>query len=380
MPIYKTNGKKDGLQKYKVRINYTTTGGIFKQLTRIAYGLDEAKDIEQRLLNEVKEKQEGSYNKTTVDQLFTEYISTKKHDVREATSVRYEQIFKLYIKPILENTKLVNITIPLLQKWKSYVEELDIVLTTRNHAYAVLRILLNYAVRMGYIPKNPLTVLGCFKDATYTKTEIKYYTASEFLSYINIAKQYAEKREVECLHFSEWDYYVFFNIAFYTGMRKGEIIALKWSDIDNECLSVKRSVQQKMKGEIIIETPPKSKSSIRTLQIPLPLMKVLDEHRERQKRINHYAEDYRVCGGQYCINGGSLGDKNRFYANLSGLQRIRVHDFRHSHVSVLANEGINIQEIARRLGHAKVEITWNTYSHLYPREQEKAVDVLNGIA
>ena len=61
-------------------------------------------------------------------------------------------------------------------------------------------------------------------------------------------------------------------------------------------------------------------------------------------------------------------------------KRIRVHDFRHSHVSILANEGINTQEIARRLGRAKVEITWNTYSHLYPREQEKAVDVLNKIA
>jgi hypothetical protein len=91
-------------------------------------------------------------------------------------------------------------------------------------------------------------------------------------------------------------------------------------------------------------------------------------------------EDYRVCGGEQCIRGASLGDKNRFYANISGQKRIRVHDFRHAHVSVLANEGINIQEIARRLGHAKVEITWNTYSHLYPREQEKAVDVLNRIA
>ncbi|MCL2821480.1 MAG: tyrosine-type recombinase/integrase, partial [Oscillospiraceae bacterium] len=59
---------------------------------------------------------------------------------------------------------------------------------------------------------------------------------------------------------------------------------------------------------------------------------------------------------------------------------IKIHGFRHSHVSLLANEGINIQEIARRLGHAKVEETWNTYSHLYPREEEKAVDILNKIA
>ena len=51
----------------------------------------------------------------------------------------------------------------------------------------------------------------------------------------------------------------------------------------------------------------------------------------------------------------------------------------HSHATLLANEGINIQEIARRLGHTQIEITWNTYSHLYPREEERAVEILNKI-
>jgi len=61
------------------------------------------------------------------------------------------------------------------------------------------------------------------------------------------------------------------------------------------------------------------------------------------------------------------------------LKVIRVHDFRHSHASLLVNEGINIKEISRRLGHAKVEITWNTYSHLYTREEERATAVLNKV-
>jgi len=380
MPIYKTEGKKDGLQKYRIRVNYTANDGTFKQLTRVTYGFEEAKDIEKKLLQEVKEKLDGSYGRTTIDELFAEYIATKQHDVRKTTVHKYEQEYELYIKPMLEKVKLCKLTIPMLQKWKTYIESLEIGLTTRNHAYSTLRILLNYAVRMEYIPKNPLTALGCFKDAGYTKPKIDYYVAGEFLQYINKVKEYAEKRATECRCLSEWDYYVFFYIAFYTGMRKGEILALKWSDIEDEHVNVRRSIQQKVRGGEDIETPPKSKSSVRTLQIPLPLMKVLDEHRERQKIIGQFTEDYRVCGGQQCLRGVTLGDKNSFYASLAGLKRIRVHDFRHSHVSVLANEGINIQEIARRLGHTKVEITWNTYSHLYPREQEKAVDVLNRIA
>ena len=381
MPIYKVDGnKKDGLQKYNVRVNYQANDGLKKQLTRTTFGLDEAKELEVKLLTEVKEKLEGSHGRTTIGELFTEYLATKKHDVRKTTADKYEREYELYIKPKLEHIKLCKLTIPMLQKWKSFIEGLRICLTTRNHAYGTLRTLLNYAVRMEYIPKNLLTIIGCFKDADYTKAEIKYYTASEFLLYINSVKKYAEKRAAECRSLFEWDYYVFFNIAFYTGMRKGEILALKWNDMDGDIINVKRSIQQKVKGGADIETPPKSKKSIRTLQVPQPLIAVLKEHRERQKIIGNFTEDYRICGGQSCIKGASLGDRNEFYANMSGQKRIRVHDFRHSHVSVLANEGINIQEIARRLGHAKVEVTWNTYSHLYPREQEKAVDVLNKIA
>ena len=66
-------------------------------------------------------------------------------------------------------------------------------------------------------------------------------------------------------------------------------------------------------------------------------------------------------------------------AAAAGLPHIRIHDFRHTHATLLANEGINIQEIARRLGHSNVEQTWNTYSHLYPREEERAVAILDSL-
>jgi len=171
---------------------------------------------------------------------------------------------------------------------------------------------------------------------------------------------------------------VFFNIAFYTGLRKGEIHALRWSDIDNQYLSVKHSIAQKLHNRDI-ETPPKNKSSIRTIQIPLPLIQILNDHMERQKRVQILNEDSRILGDQRCIRDSSICNRNEFYSSLAGVKRIRIHDFRHSHASLLANMGINIQEIARRLGHSKIEITWNTYSHLYPKEEEKAMAILNAI-
>ena len=70
---------------------------------------------------------------------------------------------------------------------------------------------------------------------------------------------------------------------------------------------------------------------------------------------------------------------NARFAAAAGVKVIRIHDFRHSHASLLANEGINIQEIARRLGHSDIKMTWNTYSHLYPREEERAIKILDNI-
>ena len=106
---------------------------------------------------------------------------------------------------------------------------------------------------------------------------------------------------------------------------------------------------------------------------------MLNEHKERQATLKGFTDDFRVCGGDAHIRDSTINHRNELCAGTAGLPRIRLHDFRHSHVSVLANEGINIQEIARRLGHSKIEMTWNTYSHLYPREEERAVEILNRI-
>jgi integrase len=231
---------------------------------------------------------------------------------------------------------------------------------------------------MDYITKNPLLKIGNFKDTLGIKKEIKIYTAEQFLKFIDATKQNAVTRQTEHMDLSEWDYYVFFNVAFLTGMRKGEIHALRWSDIEGSQLHIKRSITQKLKGDDR-ETAPKNRSSIRSLQMPVPLIQILNEHKTRQKQLSNFTEEYHICGGERCLRDTTLQNRVIRNSGLAGLYAISIHEFRHSHVSVLANEGINIQEIARRLGHARVEMTWNTYSHLYPREEEKAVDILNRI-
>ena len=210
------------------------------------------------------------------------------------------------------------------------------------------------------------------------KKKMSFYTPKEFRKYIDIAKKEAKKKQKKEKCFYEWNFYMFFNIAFYTGLRKGEIHALRWSDIDNKSLSVTRSIAQKLHKRDV-ETPPKNKPSIRTVKMPSPLIRKLKQHKKRQQELSNFNEDDRICGGERCLRDTTIQKRNELYSSLAGVKRIRIHDFRHSHASLLANKRINIQAIADRLGHGNTKETWNTYSHLYPEEKDKAVAVLNTV-
>ena len=370
MPIIKTNDKKDGLVKYRVIINYKDHNGAYKKKERTAYGLAAAKEMEKVLSIEVT-KPIGK--KTTVQDLIADFLAAKKIELRESSFANIEKNCRLYIAPYIGSVRTDKLSAKILQDWKQKIFDLDLALMTKRDAYTVLRNVLNHAVKMESIPKNPLESVGNFKDVEFqgAREKLSYYTPDQF-------KLYKKTLEASCSTYRDWCFYVFFMIAYYTGARKGEINALKWSDIDGNTIMIRRSIAQKLKGGDR-ETPPKNRSSIRDIQMPLPLIEILSAHKERQKNIPGFSEDFRVCGGTACLRDTSIDVKNRATATAANLPIIRIHDFRHSHASLLANEGINIQEVARRLGHSNVQTTWQVYAHLYPREEERAVKILNNI-
>ena len=370
MPIIKTNDKKDGLVKYRVIINYKDHNGAYKKKERTAYGLAAAKEMEKVLSIEVNK---GEDSRMTVQKLVESFLVAKKNEVRETSYASLEKVCRLYITPQLGNTRLDKLSVKTFESWKNSMHELDLSIHTKKDAYAVLKNIMNHGVRMQFIERSCLDSVGNFKEVDFqgSREKMSYYTPEQF-------RIYKKTMEDSCSTYRDWCFYVFFMIAYYTGARKGEINALKWSDIDDNTIMIRRSIAQKLKGGDR-ETPPKNRSSIRDVQMPLPLIEILKIHKDRQKNIPGFSEDFRVCGGTDCLRDSSIDHRNRTTADAAGLPMIRIHDFRHSHASLLANEGINIQEIARRLGHSNVQTTWQVYAHLYPREEERAIRILNNI-
>lgn len=372
MPITKVAGKKDGKQKYRVRVNYVDRRGSYRQVERTAYGLEEAKDLEMVLTKELR--QSSPVSRLTVSELAEEYLESKRAELRETSYAKNVHLIKTYILPSMAEVRLDKLTVSILQNWKNEISGLDLSLRTRKTIYSMFRSVLNFAVRMDYISQNPLSKLGTFKETTQVKKEMLFYTPEEFRAFISSARAAAEASTEDY----EWNYYVFFSIAFFTGARKGEILALTWNDISGDVIKITKSLSQTLKGADRI-TAPKNAASIRDIQIPMPLSNVLRDHLIRCQEYDSYSPEWFICGCLRPLRTTSIQNKLKTYAAVAGVKVIRVHDFRHSHASFLAHEGINVQEIARRLGHSKISTTLNTYSHLYPSEQERAVKALNSL-
>lgn len=384
MPIYKIAGeKRDGLQKYRVVVNYTDENGKKRTAERREYGKAQAERAEALLRAKISDgetaaREAAKAKPMTVKELAAICEAERGRELRKTTMEKKKSVLACYVLPFLGKTPLRTLCADDLRRWRSWLNEKPLKTTTKNGGYKELRALLNFAVAHGYLKASPMKAIPVFRDP-YKETEavrLRYYTADEWKKYLAAATEETERKN----DLRAWGIRLFFLFAYYTGMRKGEINGLRWSDVeDGKYIWVKRSIAQQLKGQPWVETPPKNASSVRRLQMPGKLVDELEAHKARQKEAGRWSESLFICGGPTPIPNSTIEKANGRFCEAAEIKHITIHEFRHSHASLLCNAGVNIKEIARRLGHANVEITLKTYSHLYPKEEERAVAVLDGI-
>ena len=165
-------------------------------------------------------------------------------------------------------------------------------------------------------------------------------------------------------------YYLIFEILFWTGCRIGELLALTPADINFERnqISITKTYYRTERKDVITE--PKTKQSVRTIEIPEFLKQEIKQFIE-----GHYGmpENERL----FPIVQEAVQHKMKQNMVKAGVKKIRVHDLRHSHVAYLINKGIEPILIKERLGHKDIRITLNTYGHLYPNQQRRIADLLD---
>ncbi len=281
--------------------------------------------------------------------------------LREHTMYTKRYIIDLKIRPYFEKKILSEITVADVRAWQN---ELLMYKDKNGKGYSQtylktincqLTAIFNYAIRYYNLQDNPCRKAGAIGKS---KGEPKdFWMQEEFNDFLETVSDKPETRMA-------------FLLLYWTGMRIGELLALTYDDINLEekTISITKSYQR-LKGKDVI-TQPKTPKSIRIITMPDFLA---DEFREycshlygimKNERLFHFTKSHM----EHCMAAG---------IEKSGVKRIRLHDLRHSHASMLVDMGVAPLEIAERLGHEKVETTLNTYSHLYPSTQSKLAGLLD---
>jgi len=168
-------------------------------------------------------------------------------------------------------------------------------------------------------------------------------------------------------------------MAIATGMRRGEVLGLRWADLDAglTVAHIRRSLQV-VRGELLFAEP-KTKRSRRSVPLPSLLWPLLRSHRRQQADRRRSAKAWedrdlvvdRGDGGP--VNPGTLSSGWHRFCRLQGLPPVRFHDLRHGHATLMLLQGVHPKVVSERLGHASIGITLDTYSHVLPTMQAEAV-------
>ncbi|TDA65526.1 MAG: site-specific integrase [Clostridia bacterium] len=179
--------------------------------------------------------------------------------------------------------------------------------------------------------------------------------------------------------------YVIVYLAVNTGLRRGELLGLKWEDVDMGVgVAYIRRVLQKVGGHGYVFREPKTPKSRRSVALAPSVVEVLKKHRARQAEEKLLmGEDYNDLGLVLAqpdgspINPSTLSGQFRRLAAKAGLHGLRFHDLRHTHATLTLKAGVHPKIVSERLGHSSVGITLDTYSHVLPGLQEEAARKLD---
>lgn len=283
------------------------------------------------------------------------YFSDMETRLREHTVRTKKYIVNQKILPYFGKLRMNEIKATDIRKWQNVLIQKEYAPTYLKTINNQLTAIFNNAVKYYDLPNNP-----CKKAGSMGKSradEMQIWTREEFAVFLN---SIMDKRQS----------YMAFMILFWTGIRIGELLALNVRDIDlqRRTLSITKSYQRFDRKDVVTE--PKTEKSNRTITIPNFLVVELQEY---------IADMYHSKPGDRLFPHTKYYLENEMKRGVkaSNLKKIRLHDLRHSHASLLVELGFSPLEIAKRLGHEKIETTLNTYSHLYPDKQERLADKLD---
>ncbi|MCL2474915.1 MAG: site-specific integrase [Chloroflexi bacterium] len=307
------------------------------------------------------ESSESTDISMTLDTLFDLYLKHSVGRIKNSTRDTFTRDYNAYIKSYFGSKKVVKITTKDIRQWQTHLISKELSHTYVVKIQRIFSIIINFGIKYYDLDSNPIKKCDLPRDTSPHK-EMDFWTEDEF------------KRFIESVDELLWR--SFFSFLYLTGCRRGEALAITWQDINNGAVKIHKHVNTKGVDGYEI-TSPKNPSSVRTVLLPDTLVAHLAAFKKECEQIDGWSEGAFVFGVHRPLALSIIQRKLTSYAQKAGVKRIRVHDLRHSHASLLIHKGCNILVVAQRLGHTDINRTLNTYSHLYPSAQKDILNLIN---
>lgn len=382
MPIYEEKEKLNGQKRYYIRTYVTDEFGKRKQITRHnknwigrdGYWLAYQEE------SQLKNKKYNKFEDITLGEIIDKYISELTIYNKEATIYGHSSVIKNNILPFFDkNKKIYYIDEDDILNWHEWLKKKNYSIRYKNKCHMIMSSIIETAIKFYKLRVNVARLIGNFKPEVNDKEKIitneerlKYITYDEFEMFINVIED------------DFWK--TFFYFAYFTGMRKGEIQALTWSDIDFEkkVIYVTKTLTVKTKKAKWKITSTKNLKN-RKIDMDNNLYNIMYNYFNKKSKDKNFNLNNFVFGDTEPLKQHKIDINKDKYFKISGVKRITLHEFRHSHVSFLINEYIKGGQTdttkffiitSARLGHT-IEVMQNTYLHLFDDIQKEIVDLIN---
>ena len=356
--IYK---RKDGTWAAQVSIQG-------RRLTKYTKTQSEARTWLKTTLNQVDTGITFLGAQMELGKYLEQWLVTVKTSVRPKTYELYRQTVTSHIVPVLGHIKLKDMRPDHVQSLYNTKLESGASNRTVRLIHTVLHIALNQALKIGLIGRNPSDAVIKPK---LIKKEMKTLTDTQVQTLLFAAR--GTRHEV------------LYQLAVTTGLREGELLGLKWSDLDwvTRHVKVQRQLQW-LSGQGLVFSEPKSAAARRVIVLGTATIEKLRKHYQQQQWERLAAGDRWVENDLIFpttkgtpSNWRSLVRSFKKLLQTSSLPNIRFHDLRHTAATLMLQQGIHPKVVQERLGHSQVSLTLNTYSHVLPNMQEEAAEKID---
>lgn len=339
---------------------------------KVFYGKSRT-EVQEKMKVLLREQQQGLLITTpneTVEHFLTQWVEDRKPSVRVRTYERYECFIRLHVVPVIGKVKMQQLNPQHIKGLYARKLKEGLSSTTVNTLHMMLHKAFDDAVKWSIVARNVCDMVDTPQRAHYEMKPLSVEQAKHLL-------ETAKGHPLEAL----------FMLALTTGLRRGEILALKWSDIDfgKRTIQVQR-IFTRAPGNRYIEAEPKTKKSRRSVTLTVRVVDLLKQHRKRQLEAKLLAgsqwEEHNLV---FCtslgtpFNPSKLIERFNTLVKKAELPHMRFHDLRHSAATILLAMNVHPKIVQELLGHNQISMTMDLYSHVLPGLQEDVIDRLENI-